>query len=101
MGFPLAAYGDILLLLQVLDAPPVIDIDSDLAGDGKLDPTPQRAATAAANTQPGYVPHATEPARGPRPMPPDRSPTGQPPQRPIEFELDLDDSARNREKKPE
>jgi len=36
-GFPLGAYGDILLLLQIGDAPPAIDIDSDLAKAGKLD----------------------------------------------------------------
>ncbi|MEO8302511.1 MAG: hypothetical protein ABI724_00150 [Betaproteobacteria bacterium] len=40
MGFPFAAYSDILLLLQILDAPPVIDIDSDLARTGALDPRP-------------------------------------------------------------
>ncbi len=34
-GFSLAAYGDILTLLQILDAP-VVDIDSDLAEEGKL-----------------------------------------------------------------
>jgi hypothetical protein len=40
-GFSLAAYGDILTLLQVLDAP-AVDIDSDLAAEGKL-----RAASSA------------------------------------------------------
>jgi hypothetical protein len=34
-GFSLAAYGDILTLLQMLDAP-AVDIDSDLAEEGKL-----------------------------------------------------------------
>ena len=29
-GFPLSTYADILLLLQVLDAPPAVDIDGDL-----------------------------------------------------------------------
>ncbi len=47
MGFPLAAYGEILLLLQILDAPPAIDIDSDLVNDGKLEPMPRRAVAAA------------------------------------------------------
>ena len=36
IGFPLNAYSDILLLLQILDAPPAIDIDSDLVSHGKL-----------------------------------------------------------------
>jgi hypothetical protein len=44
-GFSLAAYGDILTLLQILDAP-VVDIDSDLAEEGKL-----RAAWTAAATE--------------------------------------------------
>jgi hypothetical protein len=34
-GFSLAAYVDILMLLQILDAP-VVDIDTDLAEEGKL-----------------------------------------------------------------
>lgn len=39
-GFPLGAYGDILLLLQLSDTPPEIDIDSDLEKAGKLGPAP-------------------------------------------------------------
>jgi len=35
-GFPLGAYSDILMLLQISSAPPAIDIDSDLAKAGKL-----------------------------------------------------------------
>jgi pilus assembly protein FimV len=43
IGFPLAAYGDILLLLEIHDAPPVVDIDSDLARDGRLGRSPKPA----------------------------------------------------------
>ncbi len=52
MGFPLAAYGDILLLLQILDTPPVVDIDSDLISDGKLEPIPNRATANARSDNP-------------------------------------------------
>jgi hypothetical protein len=42
VGFPLVAYGEVLLLLQILDAPPPVDIDSDLVNAGKLEPIPKR-----------------------------------------------------------
>jgi hypothetical protein len=99
-GFPLAAYSDILLLLQVLDAPAVVDIDSDLAVEGKLGPLPQRVAMAAAAAKQGSSPRSSETAGAPDPSPPERTPTARPAQQPIEFELDLDEDARNRGKKP-
>jgi hypothetical protein len=59
-GFPLATYSDILLLLQVLDAPSGIDIDEDLVAAGKLDGRPKAKPAA--------------PARGRcRPIPPRRA----------------------------
>jgi hypothetical protein len=94
-GFPLAAYGDILMLLQILDAPAAVDIDSDLAVEGKLGPLPQRVAIAAAAAKQGSSPQSSDTARAPDPSPPAR-----PAQQPIEFELDLDDDARKRGEKP-
>jgi len=94
-GFPLAAYSDILMLLQILDAPAAVDIDSDLAVEGKLGPLPQRVAMAAAAARQGSSPQSSDTARAPDPSRP-----GRPAQRPIEFELDLDEDARNRAKKP-
>lgn len=61
MGFPLAAYSDILLLLQILDAPPVVDIDSDLIVDGKLEPIPKRATAAVSSRSDN--PQSVEPSR--------------------------------------
>jgi hypothetical protein len=100
MGFPLAAYGDILLLLQILDAPPVIDIDSDLASVGRLDRPAQRPAAAAGNSPSGTEPPSPAQPREARPMPPEGAPTVRPSQQPLELELDLHDAARNRAKKP-
>ena len=102
MGFPLAAYSDILLLLQILDAPPVIDIDSDLARSGAFDPTPQRvaAAAAAASAQSGMAPLPTGSTRAPRPMPRDATPAAAPPQQPLPLEQDLDQESRDRATKP-
>jgi hypothetical protein len=62
VGFPLAAYSEILLLLQILDAPPPVDIDSDLVNDGKLDAVPK--ATSA--TVPAGDPPPAEPGRSDR-----------------------------------
>ena len=76
-GFPLATYSDILLLLQVLDAPPEVDIDEDLVAAGKLEGRP-KAKTAAA-----------ESAR--KPMPPD--PSAPPAQQPIRFEIEPPDGS--------
>ena len=81
-GFPLSAYADILLLLQVLDAPEDVDIDRDLATVGKLGPTP------AAPSTPGVRPAATAaPARTRRPMPPDPA-ASRPVQQPIRFDIE-------------
>ena len=82
-GFPLQAYADILLLLQVLDAPVDVDIDGDLAAAGKLDTKPKAAparATAAATTS----------ARARKPMPPD--PGSHTTQQPIRFEIEPRDA---------
>jgi hypothetical protein len=81
-GFSLAAYADILLLLQILDAP-AVDIDSDLAEEGKL-----RAAWSAAAQEadlidlPAPAADPGAPAASPRP------PAPHPAQKPIVFELD-------------
>ncbi len=77
-GFPLATYADILLLLQVLDAPEDVDIDTDLRASGRLGPTPKPAAPPSV---------ATAPARTRRPMPPDPA-ASRPAQQPIRFDLD-------------
>jgi hypothetical protein len=76
-GFPLATYSDILTLLQVLDAPPEVDIDEDLVAAGKLEGRP-KAKTAA-------------PASSRKPMPPDSS-ASRPAQQPIRFEIEPHDS---------
>jgi hypothetical protein len=94
-GFPLAVYSDILMLLQVLNEPAAVDIDSDLAVEGKLGPLPQRVAMAAAAAKQASSPQSSDTARASDPSPPAR-----PAQQPIEFELDLDVGARNRGKKP-
>jgi pilus assembly protein FimV len=97
-GFPLAAYADILLLLQMLEASMAVDIDSELVQDGRLDrapgapeappaPTPRTQATAAA-------------PRARKPMPPDPAAAARPVQQPIRFELDPDTAARDSGKKP-
>ncbi len=99
-GFPLAAYGDILLLMQILDTPDAVDIDSDLAVEGKLGPLPQRVAMAAAAAKKGDSPRSSKAAEAPAPSPGERAPATRPLQQPIEFELDLDQDARNRGKKP-
>ena len=85
-GFPLATYGDILLLLQILDAPEDVDIDMDLADAGKLDPQPPRRTPRA---------RPPAPARARRPMPPDPS-ASRPAQQPIRFDLDPTDTRESR-----
>jgi hypothetical protein len=90
-GLPLATYADVLTLLQVLDAPEPVDIDLDLADDGKLDLPPRASADA---------PMTTSPARARRPMPPDPSASARPVQQPITFELDLERVARDSGGKP-
>jgi hypothetical protein len=83
-GFSLAAYADILMLLQVLDAP-AVDVDSDLAEEGKL-----RAAWNAAAREaklfdlPGPAETSGPSAASARPSAP------RPVQEPIVFELDTD-----------
>jgi len=79
MGFPLAAYGDILLLLQIHSAPPAIDIDSDLASAGRLERERPDARPRAAQAEAT----ATLPA-----------------QQPLTMELDLGEHARMSAKKP-
>ena len=87
IGFPLAAYGDILMLLQVLDAPPVIDIEDDLAFDAK--PASVRPAVpASVAPSMASVPAAAEKAIARKPMPPEPATRSSP--QPIEFELELD-----------
>jgi hypothetical protein len=81
MGFPLAAYSEILLLLQVLLAPPPVDIDSDLVNDGRLDPI---SKPAAASTPGENSPRAAEPVRAARAGAADAA------QRPAQRPLDLD-----------
>jgi len=78
IGFPLAAYSEILLLLQILDAPPPVDIDSDLVSDGKLEPLPKPAAASQPTASPA------RPAQAPRPPHPH-----EPPARPAQQPLDL------------
>ena len=98
-GFPLAAYSDILLLLLISDVPPAIDIDTDLANEGKLGPGQSRAPAMAAMSS-ANPPSSAEPARPRRPMPPEpASPTGVTPL-PLSFELDLGENARRPGKKP-
>lgn len=85
-GFSLMAYGEILTLLQVLDAP-AVDIDSDLAEEGKL-----RSAfkAAARDAKLGDVPGSTNTSPAPaRAVAPAR-PTAPPAQGTIAFDLDAD-----------
>ena len=80
-GFPLLTYADILLLVQVLDAPEDLDIDRDLASVGKLGSAP------SARSAPRVRPAATAaPVRTRRPMPPD--PAARPAQQPIRFDIE-------------
>ena len=76
-GFPLATYSDILTLLQVLDAPPEVDIDEDLVAAGKLEGRPKAKAAAAASAR--------------KPMPPE-PPASRPAQQPIRFEIEAPDT---------
>ena len=97
-GFPLSTYADILTLLQVLDAPETDDIDDDLAEVGRLDLAPRAPASPAPSPARGATP--AEPTRVRRPMPPDPAAAARPVQRPIQFEIDPDEVARNAEPKP-
>lgn len=81
-GFSLAAYGDILTLLQILDAP-AVDIDSDLAEEGKLRAAWNAAAKEAKLAAP---PGATEPTGAPAAAATSVRPT----QESIVFELDAE-----------
>jgi len=93
IGFPLAAYGEILLLLQVLDAPPAVDIDSDLVNDGKLEPIPKPVLTGVRE------PQADPPrAQAPRPRTARVQTLQRPSQQPLALEPDLDEAARARAK---
>jgi hypothetical protein len=79
-GFPLATYSDILLLLQVLDAPEDVDIDEDLVAAGKLEARPEAASRAAAR----------------KPMPPEPAP--RPAQQPIRFEIEAPQDTTDRKR---
>jgi hypothetical protein len=81
-GFSLTAYGDILTLLQILDAP-VVDIDSDLAEEDKL-----RAAWSAAAKEANFAVPAG--AAGLSVATPDVQARARPTQESIVFELDAD-----------
>jgi hypothetical protein len=98
IGFPLATYADILTLLQVLDAPEPVDIDLDLADDGKLDLPPRAPAASSLGSRSTAMPAAPAPAR--KPMPPDPSASSRPVQQPIKFELDPERVARDPDGKP-
>ena len=87
-GFPLSTYGDILLLMQVLDAPSDIDIDEDLVAAGKLDAGPKADSAYAAATPDGPI---TTTRRARKPMPPDPAAL-RPVQQPIRFEIEAPDS---------
>jgi pilus assembly protein FimV len=91
MGFPLAAYGEILLLLQILDAPPPVDIDSDLVQSGKLEPIPN---AVVAGTAPADPPPPAESVRRGRDRAPDAAQS--PAQRPLDLEPDRGAAARAR-----
>jgi hypothetical protein len=90
VGFPLAAYGEVLLLLQILDAPPPVDIDSDLVNDGRLEPIRQRLA-AAANASP-----ARPAVSSSEPRARSADAAQHPAQRPLELEPDLDEAVPDR-----
>jgi hypothetical protein len=79
-GFPLAAYSDILLLLQLLDVPEEVDIDHDLRASGRLDATVKSAAPAPRVTANPPPSRARKPAPDPA--------TSRPAQQPIRFDLD-------------
>ena len=83
IGFPVAAYGEILLLLQILDPPEPVDIDRDLVNDGKLEPI---ARTGGKSARQDHPPRAAPPVRTERSGKADdaRRPT----QRPLDFEPD-------------
>jgi hypothetical protein len=81
-GFSLAAYGDILTLLQVLDAP-AVDIDSDLAEEGKLRTAWHAAAKDAQLVDAPGAAGAAGPAAAP-------GTSARPTQESIVFELDSD-----------
>jgi hypothetical protein len=92
MGFPLAAYSEILLLLQILDAPPPVDIDSDLVQSGKLDAIPKPAT--------GATPATALPAESGRRAPAGAvDAVGKPAQRPLDLEPDRSEGAARPAKK--
>jgi len=89
IGFPVAAYGEILLLLQVLDAPPVGDIDSDLVNEGKLESIAKRAP--ASESVPPSGPPRVESRRV---RPASVEALQHPAQQPLELEPGIDEAAR-------
>ncbi len=100
MGFPLAAYSDILLLLQISDVPPAIDIDTDLAHEGKLGPAGPRTVTMAGAVPKARPAAAAEAAHARKPGPAESGAPEHAAQAPVSFELDLDASVRGQGRKP-
>jgi len=92
-GFPLATYSDILMLLQVLDAPEPVDIDLDLVDDGKLD-LPARARAAPPRPSRDAAKPAA-PTRARKPVPPDPSASARPVQQRMRFDLDPEQVTRD------
>ena len=88
IGFPLTAYGEILLLLQVIDAPEDIDVNVDLVESASLDADPAEPAASAA---PPRATAAGVLARARKPMPPDPA-ASRPVQQPIRFDIGPRDS---------
>ncbi len=92
IGFPLSTYAEILLLLQILDAPEPVDVALDLVDDAGTDiPVPAPAATSAP---------AADRSRVRKPMPPDPTAAARPVQRPIQFEIDPEGPTSNPGGKP-
>ncbi len=87
-GFPLAAYSDILMLLQVLDAPSEVDIDSDLPDPAALKAGAARGAAPAARG--AVAPRGAAEDAG------EATTIMRMGQQPLEFELDLDEATRPR-----
>ena len=101
IGFPLSTYADILLLLQILDAPAAIDLDLDLAEVEKPDLAPHAPDTPSPLPSQPRAAMSAEPSRVRKPMPPDPSATARAVQQPIKFELDPDTVVRSPGEKPQ
>ena len=95
MGFPLTAYSEILLLLQILDPPPPIDIDSDLVKSGKLEAVTTPATSSAPRADAPRPAGSIGTARAGT-----KDATRNPAQRPLDLEPDRSVSAAAPAKKP-